>query len=306
LKKDDRQQIEKLLSLNIVYRDMNSGGALRQVPITSVANISYTTTFSQINRKDQQRIVILSSDVLPGFNANEIVAQIQELLTDVKVPSGYTVKMGGEQEDQAESMNFLTGAFGAAILLIYLILATQFNSVVKPLIIFFTIVLSLIGVLLGFVIFDKTFSVIMSGVGIIALAGIVVKNGILLIEFIDELRERGYPLRDAIIEGGAIRLTPVLLTASAAVLGLIPLAFGLTLDFVGLFRYFEPNFVTGGASSVFWNILAWTIIMGLTFSTVLTLLLVPCMYYVNERIRDKWFRKGKQEVINPNWRNESI
>ncbi|MBE9466315.1 efflux RND transporter permease subunit [Dyadobacter subterraneus] len=306
LKKDDRQQIEKLLSLNIVYRDMNSGGALRQVPITSVANISYSTTFSQINRKDQQRIVTLSSDVLPGYNANDIVAQIQELVNNVKVPSGYTVKMGGEQEDQAESMNFLTGAFGAAILLIYLILATQFNSVVKPLIIFFTIVLSLIGVLLGFVIFDKTFSVIMSGVGIIALAGIVVKNGILLIEFIDELRERGYPLRNAIIEGGAIRLTPVLLTASAAVLGLIPLAFGITLDFVALFRDFAPNITTGGASSVFWNILAWTIIMGLTFSTILTLLLVPCMYYVNEKVRDKWFRKGKQEVINPNWQNESI
>jgi multidrug efflux pump len=306
LKKDDRQQIEKLLSLNVVYRDMNSGGALRQVPITSVANVSYSTTFSQINRKDQQRIVTLSSDVLPGYNANDIVAQIQELVNDVKVPSGYTVKMGGEQEDQAESMNFLTGAFGAAILLIYLILATQFNSVVKPLIIFFTIVLSLIGVLLGFVIFDKTFSVIMSGVGIIALAGIVVKNGILLIEFIDELRERGYPLRNAIIEGGAIRLTPVLLTASAAVLGLIPLAFGITLDFVALFRDFAPNITTGGASSVFWNILAWTIIMGLTFSTVLTLLLVPCMYYVNEKVRDKWFRKGKEKAINPNWQNESI
>jgi multidrug efflux pump len=97
-----------------------------------------------------------------------------------------------------------------------------------------------------------------------------------------------------------------LLTASAAVLGLIPLAFGITLDFVALFRDFAPNITTGGASSVFWNILAWTIIMGLTFSTVLTLLLVPCMYYVNEKVRDKWFRKGKEKAINPNWQNESI
>ncbi len=299
LKKNDRDQISRLLSMNIVYRDMNSGGALRQVPISSVANISYSTTFSQINRKDQQRIVTLSSDVLPGANANVIVGQIQQLVNNLEVPNGYAVKMGGEQEDQQESMTFLIGAFGAAILLIYLILATQFNSVVKPLIIFFTIALSLIGVLLGFIIFNKTFSVIMSGVGIIALAGIVVKNGILLIEFIDELRERGYPLREAIIEGGAIRLNPVLLTASAAVLGLIPLAFGLTVDFVGLFRDFDPHVIIGGDSAVFWNILAWTIIFGLIFSTVLTLVVVPCMYYVNERVREKWFRKGKTDEVAP-------
>ncbi len=285
LKKDDREQIGRLLSLNIVYRDMNMGGALREVPITSVADIHYSTTFSQINRQDQRRIVTLGSDVVPGYNANEIVAEIQELMKDINVPNGYTIKMGGEQEEQAESMAFLGTAFGAAILLIYLILATQFNSVVKPLIIFFTILLSLIGVLLGFVIFRKDFSVIMSGVGIIALAGIVVKNGILLIEFIDELRGRGYPMREAIIEGGSIRLTPVLLTASAAVLGLIPLAFGITVDFVSLFRDLEPHLIVGGPSSVFWNILAWTIIFGLTFSTVLTLVIVPCMYYVNEKIR---------------------
>lgn len=305
LKKDDREQIEKLLSLNIVYRDMVMGGALREVPITSVANIHYATTFSQINRKDQERIVTLGSDVLPGYNANVIVGQIEALLKDMEVPNGYKIKMGGEQEEQNESMSFLGTAFGAAILLIYLILATQFNSVIKPIIIFFTIILSLIGVLLGFIIFNRDFSIIMSGVGIIALAGIVVKNGILLIEFIDELRGRGYPMREAIIEGGSIRLTPVLLTASAAVLGLIPLALGITVDFVGLFRDLSPHLIIGGPSSVFWNILAWTIIYGLTFSTILTLVAVPCMYYVNEKIRDKWFRKAPEE-INPNWKNESI
>ncbi|GAB3766248.1 efflux RND transporter permease subunit [Spirosoma pomorum] len=291
LRPDDRSQIERLLSLNVVYRDMASGGQLRQVPITSVANISYSTTFSQINRKNQQRLVTLSSDVVPGYNANQIVGQIQQVVNDIDVPNGYTIKMGGEQEDQQESMNFLISAFGIAILLIYLILATQFNSVVKPLIIFVTIALSLIGVLLGFVLAGKTFSVIMSGVGIIALAGIVVKNGILLIEFIEELRGRGVPLREAIIDAGGIRLTPVLLTASAAVLGLIPLALGLTVDFVSLFRDFDPHLVIGGDSAVFWNILAWTIIFGLTFSTVLTLVIVPCLYWINERVRMKWFGK---------------
>src|SRR5690606_36483253 len=195
LKKADRESIEKLLSLNIVYRDMNMGGALRQVPISSVADIQYSTTFSQINRKDQRRIVTLGSDVIPGYNANEIVGQISKLMQSMEIPNGYTIKMGGEQEEQQEAKEFLSVAFLGAIRLIYLILATQFNSVVKPFIIFLTILLSLIGVFLGFVIFNKDFSVVMSGVVMIALAGIVVKNGILLIEFIDELRDRGVPMR---------------------------------------------------------------------------------------------------------------
>jgi multidrug efflux pump subunit AcrB len=200
--------------------------------------------------------------------------------------------MGGEQEDQKESGTFLGVAFLAALVLIYLILATQFNSAVKPLIIFATILLSLIGVLLGFMAFGMTFSVIMSGVGIIALAGIVVKNGILLIEFIEELRfKRGYDLKEAIIEGGGIRLTPVLLTASAAVLGLIPLALGLSIDFVGMFTELDPHIFIGSDSAVFWGILAWTIIFGLTFSTILTLVIVPCMYYISERIKQKWSKQ---------------
>ncbi len=294
LKADDRNQIEKLLSLNITYRDMNLGGVLRQVPLNSVAKVSYSTTFSQINRKNQQRIITLGSEVLNGFNANEIVAEIQDKVIDrMEIPSGYIVKMGGEQEEQAETGTFLAGALGAAVLLIYLILATQFNSVIKPVIIFVTILLSFIGVFLGFMAFGMTFSVIMSGVGIIALAGIVVKNGILLIEFTDELRSRGYGLKEAIVEAGGVRLTPVLLTASAAILGLVPLAFGVSLDFVTMFTELNPHLFFGGDSAVFWGILAWTIIFGLSFSTVLTLIIVPCLYYINERVRDKWFRKKK-------------
>ncbi len=293
LKPDSRSQIERLLSQNIVYRDMNSGGQLRQVPVTSVVDITYSTTFSQINRKNQERVVTVASDVVQGYNANQIVAQIQQqVIANLDVPNGYTIRMGGEQEEQMESMKFLISAFGIAILLIYLILATQFNSVVKPIIIFVTILLSLIGVFLGFILTGKDFSIIMSGVGIIALAGIVVKNGILLIEFIEELRGRGLPLREAIIEAGGIRLTPVLLTASAAVLGLIPLALGITVDFASLLRDLNPHLVIGADSAAFWNILAWTIIYGLTFSTVLTLVIVPCLYWLNERVRDKFFRKG--------------
>ncbi|MBC8152795.1 MAG: efflux RND transporter permease subunit [Bacteroidetes bacterium] len=291
LKETDRNQIDKLLNLNIVYRDMVSGGQVRQVPITSVANVAYTTTFSQINRQNQQRVVTLSSDIVPGANGNEINAEILKVVNDLDLPNGYVVRQGGEQESQKETTDFLLPAFGAAILLIYLILATQFNSVVKPIIIFATIGLSLIGVLLGFMLFGQTFSIIMSGIGIFALSGIVVKNGILLIEFIEELRGRGVPMREAIIEAGGTRLTPVLLTASAVVLGLVPLASGLTVDFVTLFRDLDPQIIVGGDSAAFWNILAWTIIYGVIFATILTLVIVPCMYYANEKVRDKYFRK---------------
>ena len=289
LKGDSRNQIEKLLSMNITYRDMNMGGSLRQVPLNSIADIHYATSFSQINRKNQERVITLGSDVVQGYNANEIVGELTTLFETIDVPQGYKIRMGGEQEDQKEAGSFLGMAFLAALILIYLILATQFNSAVKPLIIFATILLSLIGVLLGFMAFGMTFSIIMSGVGVIALAGIVVKNGILLIEFIEELRlKRGYDLKEAIIEGGGIRLTPVLLTASAAVLGLIPLALGLSIDFTTLFTELDPHLFIGSDSAVFWGVLAWTIIFGLTFSTILTLVIVPCMYYISERIKQKW------------------
>jgi multidrug efflux pump len=290
LKQEDRNQVEKLLSMNITYRDMNMGGVLRNVPLSSIANISYTSTFSQINRKDNERIITLSSDVILPYNATEVNKQILSAISDIPLAAGYEIRQGGEQEEQAESMAFLSGAFLVSLVLIYLILAAQFNSIVKPIIIFVTILLSLIGVLLGFMLFGKTFSVIMSGVGIIALAGIVVKNGILLIEFTDELIARGYGLKEAIVEAGSTRLTPVLLTAASAVLGLIPLALGLTIDFGALFVDLNPVIHTGGDSAVFWNILAWTIIYGLTFSTILTLLIVPCMYYINEWVKLKWMK----------------
>jgi len=288
LKSQDRNQIEKLLSMNITYRDMNMGGILRNVPLASVADISYSTTYSQINRKDNERIVTLSSDVVEPYNPTEVNQQIFQAISDIDLPSGYAIRQGGEQEEQAAAMSFLGSAFGIALLLIFLILTMQFNSLIKPVIIYMTILLSLIGVFLGFLVFNMTFSVIMSGVGIIALAGIVVKNGILLIEFIDTLKDSGMSTRDAIIQGGSARLTPVLLTASATVLGMIPLAVGLAFDFSALFVDLSWVVHIGGDSAVFWNILAWTIIFGLIFSTILTLVLVPCMYYLNERFQDWW------------------
>ncbi|WP_304236141.1 efflux RND transporter permease subunit [Jiulongibacter sediminis] len=289
LEQSDRSDIEKLLSMNITYRDMNMGGVLRSVPLSTVADISYSTTFSQINRTDAKRTITLSSDVTPEYaeQATKINEMIFAELSDLDLPAGYTIDRAGEQKEQEEAMAFLSKAFLIAIAIIYLILAAQFNSIIKPFIIFFTIVLSLIGVLLGFLIFNKTFSVIMSGVGIIALAGIVVKNGILLIEFIDEMRKRGYSVKEAIIEGGSTRLTPVLLTAFSTILGMIPLAIGLAFDFGALFVDLDWVVHIGGDSAVFWNILAWTIIFGLAFSTVLTLIIVPCLYYISDRIQKK-------------------
>ena len=303
LRADDRSQIEQLLSLNITYRDMTMGGVLRSVPLASVADISYSTTFSQINRTDAARTITISSDVTADYKerATEINQMILKEIADIEVPSGYTISQGGEQKEQAEAMAFLSTAFLIAIAMIYLILAAQFNSIIKPFIIFFTIVLSLIGVLLGFMATGKTFSVIMSGVGIIALAGIVVKNGILLIEFIDEMRKRGLPLREAIIEGGSTRLTPVLLTASSTILGMIPLALGLAFDFGALFVDLDWKVTIGGDSAVFWNILAWTIIYGLAFSTILTLVLVPCMYYISDRVL---VRLRGEDAVNREYQKE--
>ena len=287
LLQDDRNQIEKLLSMNIVYRDMNMGGMLRQVPLSTVASIKYATTFSGINRKNQERVVTLSSDVLNGFNANDVNAELQDVFDSLVIPPGYSVRLSGEQEEQAKSASFLGGAFLLAIAAIFLILVTQFNSLTKPLIIFFTIVFSLIGVLLGFIITGKTISVIMTGVGVIALAGIVVKNGILLIEFTEELRDRGLSMREAIIEAGATRLTPVLLTATACILGLVPLAVGMNINFITMFTELDPQFFIGGFSAVFWGSLAYTIIFGLSFSTFLTLVMVPAMYHITENLRNR-------------------
>ncbi len=231
--------------------------------------------------------------MLTDYNANEIVAQINnEVINEMDIPEGYTVRTAGEQEDQKETMDFLIVAFGAALALMFFIMVAQFNSVSKPIIIFATVVFSVIGVLLGFSFTGMTISIVMTGVGFIALAGIVVKNGIILMEFIHELREKGEDLKEAIIDGGATRLTPVLLTASAAILGLIPLAIGMNIDFAGLFTHLDPNFFIGGESSVFWGPLAWTIIFGLLVTTFLTLIIVPCMYYTVERLKARFGRKG--------------
>lgn len=297
LQDDQRNNVDLLKNLKILYRDMAMGGAIRDVPLNSFADIKYDNTYGSIKRKNQKRIVTLSSNVLTGFNENAVVAQVQNELKNFKMPNGVDVRFAGSQEEQQETGAFLGNALLISLGLIFLILVTQFNSVSKPLIILTEIVFSMIGVFLGFSIFKMEFSIVMTGIGIVALAGIVVRNGILLVEFTDLLMAQGMNAFDAIVEAGKTRMTPVILTASATILGLIPLAVGFNIDFVTLFTELNPHIYFGGDSTAFWGPLSWTMIFGLGFATFLTLIMVPVMYLIAERAKVRFNKmKGNKEL----------
>jgi len=276
---NQRNDIEQLLNLSITYRDMNSG-TLRQIPLSVVAKIDYVNSYGQINRLNQKRVITISSNVLDGYTANDIIAQIKKAIPQFSKPSTTDLKITGEQEDQAEAMAFLGKAMLLSLFLIMFILVTQFNSMSKPLIIISEVVFSIVGVLLGYMIFDMTISIIMTGMGIVALAGIVVRNGILLVEFTDVLKAKGMKTREAIIEAGKTRITPVILTATATILGLIPLAIGMNVNFGTLFSELNPHLHFGGDNVAFFGPLSWTIIFGLSFATFLTLVMIPVMYFI--------------------------
>jgi multidrug efflux pump subunit AcrB len=295
-KDEQRNNINELMNQKITFRDMNMGGMLRQVPISALADIRYENTFGGIKRKNQKRIVTLESNVLEGYTPNEVVAAVQTALNGIALPEGVNIRMGGEQEEQAATGAFLGTALLVSLGLMLLILVIQFNSVGKPLLILSEIMFSVIGVLLGLSITGMSISIVMTGVGIVALGGIVVRNGILLVEFTDILIEGGMPLRKAVVEAGKTRMTPVILTASATILGLIPLAVGFNIDFVSLFQEFNPHIFFGGDSVAFWGPLSWTMIFGLSFATLLTLFLVPAMYLVYGSLREKIYGKPKTSL----------
>ena len=288
---DQRTNVEEIKNIKITFRDMNMGGQLRSIPLSAFCDIRYENTYGGIKRKQNKRVITLSSDVLEGFNANNVVAKLEEVAKGYKPTGAVDVKFTGQQEEQAETGAFLGGAMMSAIGIILLVLVVQFNSIGKPIIILSEIVLSVIGVLLGTAIFKMDMSIVMTGIGIVALAGIVVRNGILLVEFAEEERAKGISLYEAIVDAGRTRMTPVVLTAFAAILGLIPLAVGLNIDFEGLLAHGSPHIHFGGDNVVFWGPLSWTMIFGLAFATFLTLLLVPAMYLIAERL------KRKAEVI---------
>ncbi|MGB4776427.1 MAG: efflux RND transporter permease subunit, partial [Daejeonella sp.] len=294
-REDQSNNLDALKNMKVTYRDMGMGGMIRQVPLSSFANVEYVNTYASIKRKQQKRIIILSSNVLSDYNPNQVVANIQSEINQFGKTSGVEVKMAGEQEEQLETAAFLGTAMLVALGLILIILVTQFNSISKPLIILSEILFSIIGVLLGITIFRMEMSIVMSGIGIVALAGIVVRNGILLVEFTDLMIEQGMSVKEAVIEAGRTRMTPVLLTATATMLGLVPLAVGLNIDFATLFTDFNPHLYFGGDNVAFWGPLSWTMIFGLSFATFLTLILVPCMFVIADTNSKKikgWFRKS--------------
>ncbi len=290
-----RYDMDALMNKSITFRDQTDG-SIHQVPISAVAEAELSSTYGSVKRKDLDRMITLSSNVLGGYNPTEINNQIKTLLeNELEMPGGYTYKFGGEQEEQAKEMAFLSRALLLAVFLIFLIIVSQFNKVTTPIIIMSSVVLSTIGVFLGLVIFQMDFVVIMTMIGIISLAGIVVNNAIVLIDFIELSRKRRaeelgvdkLPFEEvigSIVEAGKTRLRPVLLTAITTIVGLIPLAVGINIDFIKLFTIYNPDFYMGGDNVIFWGPMSWTIIFGLTFATFLTLVIVPVMYLFFARI----------------------
>jgi multidrug efflux pump subunit AcrB len=270
-----REDLSALERLTLVPDD---GG---QVPLSSVARLQVGRGVSDVRRKDLDRVATVSSDVRSGYNANAVLAEVQTTLEDfvAGLPAGYQLRYAGSQEEQAEAQAFLSAAFLIALMLIGFILVWQFDSVTKPLIIMTSVILSTIGVLLGLIVFQMPFGIIMTGVGVISLAGVVVNNAIVLIDYTDLLRDRdGLTRREAVVRAGRTRFRPVVLTAITTVLGLIPLSVGMNVDFLGLYSALQPDFYWGGEQAAWWGQMGIAVIVGLSFATVLTLVVVPCTY----------------------------
>jgi len=307
-----RYNTSALMNQEITFRDQASGRIV-QIPISAVTDYKYSTSYNAIKRKDEKRMITVYSNVLEGYNTNEIVADFKDAMRRYEMPRGYEYAFTGEQEQQAEDMAFLNGAFMVALFSIFIILVLQFNSVYSPFIIILSVVFSTIGVLLGYSITGRTIGVVFTGVGIISLAGIVVNNAIVLVDYINLLIQRKREelgvdsiflmdkseVREAIMSGGATRLRPVLLTAITTVLGLIPLATGLNINFTTIITDLDPQYYVGGNTTALWGSLAWTVIYGLVFATFLTLVVVPAMYWLAYRFRywsEGWKKKGAQII----------
>ncbi len=303
---DDQRKNENILfNQSLTFRNMNNGQIV-QVPISAVSETKKSKTYNQIKRKNYKRILTIYSNVLTGYNGDEITKQISTELNGYKIANRVSYSFSGVQEEQGKNQSFLMYALFLALAGITLIIVLQFNSVSKSIVILFTVLLSFSGVFYGYVIANMDFVILMTMMGIISLAGIVVKNGIVLMDFFILLLDRKVldkgvqshndlsldEIKEIIIESGKSRLRPVLLTALTAVLGLIPLAIGLNFDFFGLVTDLNPHIYMGGDNVIFWSPLAWTIIFGLTYATVLTLVMVPVMFYLVKRTK-YWIRDKK-------------
>jgi multidrug efflux pump subunit AcrB len=300
---DLRYDNNALFNQNIIFRDPATG-RIKEIPVSAIISQEKTTSFNAIKHRQLSRVVTLYSPVLAGYNANAVVENVKSALVDYKLPADVSFKFSGEIEEQEKNMSFLSNALAAALGLILLLLVFQFNSISKPLIILLSIFLSFTGVFLGLMAFQMPFVILMTMMGIIALAGIVVNNGVVLLDYTQLLIDRKSETEEiaigqmlpkelatlAIIEGGTARLRPVILTAITTVLGLIPLAIGLNIDFFSLFSQWDPKIYIGGDNVIFWGPLAWTVIFGLTFATFLTLVIVPATFSIVYSIK-LWFKR---------------
>ena len=283
-----RNNLVDLLNMRVSFRDMAAGGMVKNIPISSLVKVEPTNTLGSVKRKNQKRQSQLRSNVLTnqGYNPAAVNVVIAQYIGNFKgIADGVTVQQTGENQQQLETVSFLGKALIIALMLILFTLVLQFNSVSKSVIILTEILFSIIGVFLGISIFGMKLSGVMTGLGIVGLAGIVVKNGILVIEFADELRSRGMKTREAVIQAGKTRIIPVLLTALAAILGFIPIAVGFNINFVTLFSELNPHIFFGGDNAAFWKPLSWTIIFGLAFAFFMTLFILPGMYIIAERLK---------------------
>lgn len=311
--KTNRESLDALLDQRLIFR--NNKGQLMNIPIRSVIlDPKEVSTYTAVVRKDQVPIVTISSNVNEGYNANELVAQLKEEMTKYeeaeRINPIYSYSFTGQQEEQAKEMAFLSSALMIAVFLILLIIVAQFNSYSMPSVIMITVLLSLIGVLLGLVISRQNFVVMMTMIGVISLAGVVVNNAIVLIDYTNQLRKEKrqkfnlgeydqLPFRhivDAAIEGGKTRLRPVLLTAITTILGLIPLAVGFNIDFFTLFTEYNPNIYIGGDNNMFFAPLSWAIIYGLTFATFLTLVIIPALYLLMYKLKVWIYKLGNWKL----------
>jgi len=300
-----------LFDQNIIFRDQASG-QIKEIPVSAVAKQKNTSSFSAIKHRDLKRVVTVYSGLAPGYtDAGAVVGKIQKEMNNFEVSEDIHIDYTGQLEEQQKQMNFLMGAFFSGLGLIMLILIFQFSSISKPTIIMLAIFLSFIGVFGGLMITGWSFVIMMTMMGIISLAGIVVNNGVVLLDYAQILIDRRKiklglnenedilpkdDMKEVLVMSGRARLRPVLLTAITTILGLIPLAIGLNIDFFSLFTNFNPDIYMGGDNVIFWGPLAWTVIFGLFIATFLTLIIVPLLFYIVYLIKLK-FRSKKEEVV---------
>lgn len=311
--KQNRESLDALLDQRLIFR--NNMGKMMNIPVRSVIETpKEVSSYTAVVRKDQVPLVTITSNVTEGENATQVVDSLKAIMeryvSDGSIMPGVEYKFSGQNEEQAKEMAFLSKALLIAVFLILLIIVAQFNSYSMPAVIMLTVVLSLIGVLLGLLISRQNFVIMMTMIGIISLAGVVVNNAIVLIDYTNLIRKRKreelklgeydiLPYEEIVnsaVEGGKTRLRPVLLTAITTILGLIPLAIGFNIDFFSFFTTYDAKIYIGGDNNVFFGPMSWAIIYGLTFATFLTLVIIPALYLLMFKLKVWLYKVFKAEM----------